>query len=146
MLVRRTSQRLDAARLLSRGAVVAVTFAVVASGCSDANRTAGRFCGELQAQLPSLTTPPATSSDVEDLVRRFERLNRMTPLAIEEEWQIMTDLVELASNVIPSDPASRQELADAAYKAERPAREMTTWVEATCGFLMPDVIGIEGNR
>lgn len=69
----------------------------------------------------------------------------MTPLAIEEEWQIVTDLVTLASNVIASDPASRQELADAAYKAERPAREMTNWVEATCGFLMPDVIGIEGN-
>jgi hypothetical protein len=133
-------------RLLSLGAAVAVTFLVVASGCSHTDRTAGRFCAELQAQLPSLTTPPATSSDVEDLVRRFERLNRMTPLAIEEEWQIMTDLVELASNVIPSDPASRQELADAAYKAERPAREMTTWVEATCGILMPDVIGIEGNR
>ena len=23
--------------------------------------------------------------------------------------------------------------------------EMTKWVEATCGFLMPDVIGIEGT-
>lgn len=134
------------ARLLSFGAAVVLTVAVVTSGCSDTNRTAGRFCAELQAQLPSLTTPPATSGDVEDLVRRFEKLNRMTPLAIEEEWQIVTDLVALASDVIPSDPASRQELADAAYKAERPAREMTEWVEATCGFLMPDVIGIEGNR
>ena len=146
MLVRRTSHRIDVARLLSLSVAVAVSCIVVMTGCSDTNRTAGRFCAELQAQLPSLTTPPATSNDVEDLVRRFEKLNRMTPLAIEEEWQIVTDLVAMASDVIPSDPASRQELADAAYKAERPAREMTTWVEATCGFLMPDVIGIEGNR
>jgi hypothetical protein len=131
--------------MLTFGSAVSVAFAVVMSGCSDTNRTAGRFCAELQAQLPSLTTPPATSDDVEGLVRRFEELNRMTPLAIEEEWQIVTDLVALASNVIASDPVSRQELADAAYKAERPAREMTNWVEATCGFLMPDVIGIEGN-
>lgn len=70
----------------------------------------------------------------------------MTPLAIEEEWQILTDLVEMASDVIPDDPVSRQELADAAYRAERPAREMTSWVESTCGFQMPDVIGIEGDR
>lgn len=145
MAVRRPSHRLDAARLLTFCAAVAVASAALTSACSDTNRSAGRFCAELQAQLPSLTTPPATSDDIDDLVRRFERLNRITPLAIEEEWTIVTDLVEMASNVIPSDPASRQELADAAYKAERPARDMTAWVEATCGFSMPDVIGIEGN-
>lgn len=116
------------------------------AGCSDTDRTAGRFCAELQAQLPALTASPATSRDVETLVGRFKKLNRMTPLAIEEEWQVLTDLVELASNVIPSDPASRQAVADAAYKAERPTRKVAFWVESTCGFLMPDVIGIEGNR
>ncbi|MFM8858072.1 MAG: hypothetical protein ACKOI2_12920, partial [Actinomycetota bacterium] len=90
MPIRRTSLRTDVARLLSFGAAVAVTVAGVMSGCSDTNRTAGRFCAELQAQLPSLTAPPATPNDVEDLVRRFKELNRMTPLAIEEEWQIVT--------------------------------------------------------
>lgn len=114
--------------------------------CSDTDRTAGRFCSELQSQLPALTTAPTSSDDVNDLVRRFKSLNRITPLAIEDEWQIVTDLVEMASDVIPSDPVSRQELADAAYKAERPARDMAFWVESTCGFLMPDVIGIEGSR
>jgi hypothetical protein len=129
-------------------AVVALTALCVAlvQGCSDPDRTAGRFCAELQAELPSLTAPPTSSGDVDALVRTFKKLNAITPLAIEEEWQVLTDLVEMASDVIPSDPASRQELADAAYKAERPAREMTFWVESTCGFLMPDVIGIEGNR
>lgn len=146
MLIHRTSRVVGPTRLLSLGIALAVTFAGVASGCSDTDRTAGRFCTELQAQLPSLTAPLATSDDVADLVRRFEKLNKMTPLAIEDEWQIVTDLVALASDVIPSDPVSRQELADAAYKAERPAREMTNWVESTCGFPMPDVIGIEGNR
>lgn len=116
------------------------------AACSDTDRTAGRFCAELQAELPALTTPPVSSSDVDDMVRRFKKLNAITPLAIEEEWQILTDLVELSSDVIPSDPASRQDLADAAYKAERPTRKMTFWVESTCGFLMPDVVGIEGNR
>jgi hypothetical protein len=118
----------------------------LSQGCSDPDRTAGRFCADLQAELPSLTTPPASTGDIDDLVGRFKKLNAVTPLAIEEEWQILTDLVEMASDVIPSDPISRQELADAAYKAERPTREMTYWVESTCGFLMPDVIGIEGNR
>lgn len=118
----------------------------ITTSCSDPDRTAGRFCSELQEQLPAITVSPATSSDIDDLVGRFKKLNELTPLAIEEQWQVLTDLVEQASDVIPSDPASRQSIADAAYKAERPTREVTFWVESTCGFLMPDVIGIEGNR
>lgn len=125
-------------------ALVAVASSIAATSCSDTDRTAARFCAELQSQLPALTAPLATSGDVDALVRRFEKLNGITPLAIETEWQIVTDLVKMASNVIPADQASRQELADAAYQAERPARDMTLWVESTCGFDMPDVVGIEG--
>lgn len=136
----------ETVRPVARFLTSVVLCGAVVLGCSDTDRTAGRFCAELQAELPALTAVPATSRDVDDLVRRFKKLNALTPLAIEDEWQILTDLVEMASDVIPSDPASRQELADAAYEAERPARDMTFWVESTCGFLMPDVIGIEGNR
>lgn len=119
---------------------------VLIGACSDPDRSAGHFCAELQAELPALTTPPSTPKEVDRLVARFKRLNRLTPLAIEEQWQILTDLVDKAADVTLDDPASRQELADAAYKAERPTRELTSWVEATCGYLMPDVIGIEGTR
>lgn len=72
-------------------------------------------------------------------------MNRITPLTIEDEWQVLTDLVQLAADVVPGDTQSLQELTDAAYKAERPVRSMTEWVETTCGLTMPDVIGIEGN-
>lgn len=119
---------------------------VIIGACSDPDRSAGHFCAELQAELPALTTAPSTPKEVDRLVARFKRLNRMTPLAIEEQWQILTDLVDKAADVTLDDPTSRQELADAAYKAERPTRELTSWVEATCGYLMPDVIGIEGAR
>lgn len=122
------------------------TCAAVLASCSDTDRSAGTFCAELQTQLPALEVPPANSDEVEQLVSRFKKLNRLTPLAIEEQWRILTELVEMASDVIPSDPASRQAISDAAYEAERPTRELTFWVESTCGFLMPDVVGIEGNR
>ena len=35
--------------------------------------------------------------------------------------------------------------ADRGDHRERPARNVATWVEATCGFEMPDVIGVEGR-
>lgn len=112
--------------------------------CSDADRSATRFCGSLSQALPNLTTTVASSDDIAALVRRFKDLNAITPVAIEEQWQSLTTLVELAADTDPLDPDSRQALADAAYRTERPARQIEQWVEATCGFQMPDVIGIEG--
>ena len=129
---------------LGATALVAAACSLAVSSCSDTDRTAARFCTELQSQLPSLTAPLATSGDVDALVRRFEKLNGITPLAIEEEWRAVTDLVKMAADVVPNDPISLQELADMAYRAERPARDMALWVESTRGFDMPDVVGVEG--
>lgn len=117
---------------------------MVTVACSDADRSATRFCGELKAALAELTAEPTTGDDVRNLVDRFRELNALTPIAIEVEWQSLTDLVELAADIDPLDPASTQQVADAAYQAERPARDVERWVEATCGFQMPDVIGLEG--
>lgn len=117
---------------------------VVTVACSDTDRSASRFCGELDAALTDLTAEPVTGDDVRRLVDRFRELNALTPIAIEVEWQSLTDLVELAADIDPLDPASTQQVADAAYQAERPARDVERWVEATCGFQMPDVIGLEG--
>ena len=75
---------------------------------------------------------------------RYERLDKITPLAIEAEWHALTELVALAADVDVSDPLSRQNLADTAYKAERKARDVASWVESTCGLNMPDVVGVEG--
>lgn len=112
--------------------------------CSDSDRSASRFCGSLNTALPELTATVASSDDVSALVDRFQSLNDITPVAIEDEWQALTDLVQLAADTDPLNPESRQSLADAAYQTERPARDIERWVEATCGFQMPDVIGLEG--
>jgi hypothetical protein len=57
---------------------------------------------------------------------------------------VITELLRAAEDVDLEDPRSRQDLADAAYTAERSAREVARWVESTCGVAMPDVIGVEG--
>ena len=114
-------------------------------GCSDPERGGANFCTQLNQQLPGLTGPLEISSDIKDLVKRYEKLDRITPLAIQDDWHTVTELMSQAAEVDPQDPLSRQELADNAYKAERPARNVAAWVEATCGFEMPDVIGVEGR-
>ena len=113
--------------------------------CSDTDRSAARFCGELAVELPLLGGPFVDGGDVDDLVGRYEKLDRISPLAIDQEWSELTDLMRMASDVDVSDPASRQELADTAYKTERSARDVAIWVETTCGLVMPDVVGVEGS-
>jgi hypothetical protein len=121
--------------------------AVVAStmtACSDTDRSGARFCGELSATIAELVGPLTTSDQIGDLVDRYESLDGITPLAIRDDWHVLTELLRTAENVDLDDPRSRQDLADAAYKAERSAREVARWVESTCGIDMPDVFGVEG--
>jgi hypothetical protein len=115
------------------------------TSCSDTDRGSSRFCGELAVELPLLGGPFVDGSDVDDLVSRYEKLNGITPLAIDEEWNALTELVRQAADVDVDDPVSRQELADTAYKTERSARDVAIWVETTCGLTMPDVVGVEGS-
>lgn len=129
--------------LLTIGCVLMLTALTV--GCGDIERGGANFCGELEKQLPGLTGPLTIPSDIGDLLSRYKSLSKITPLAIESDWKTLTDLIDQASDVDPEDPLSRQELSDAAYKAERPARNIATWVESTCGLTMPDVIGLEGS-
>ena len=139
------SRRLDAAAVVALVVAVVVLLAIALGGCSDPDRSASRFCGELAVDLPLLGGPFTDGGDVDDLVGRYERLDRITPLAIDEEWHALTELVRLASEVDVDDPDSRQRLADTAYKAERAARDVAIWIETTCGLAMPDVVGVEGS-
>lgn len=131
-------------RSLALGIVLTATSLGVLA-CSDPDRSASRFCGELAIDLPLLSGPFTDAGDVDDLVDRYERLDRLTPLAVDAEWSMLTELVRMASEVDVGDPDSRQQLADTAYKAERSARDVAIWVETTCGLLMPDVVGVEGS-
>lgn len=128
-----------------RSIVFVFALATTAVGCGDGEHSGANFCGKLAEVLPNLTGPLAVSSDIGDLLGRYKSLAKITPLAIEDDWKTVTALIDQASDVDPEDPLSRQELSDAAYKAERPARNIAIWVESTCGLAMPDVIGLEGS-
>jgi hypothetical protein len=123
---------------------LAVVIASTMTACSDTDRSGARFCGELSESITGLSGPLSTSNEIGDLVDRYEKLDDITPLAIREDWHVITELLRAAEDVDLEDPRSRQDLADAAYTAERSAREVARWVESTCGVAMPDVIGVEG--
>ena len=127
-------------------ATASLTISILLStSCSSPERGGANFCGELSKKLEGLTGPLSVTDDIGDVLSRYISLDKISPLAIEEQWHTVTLLVKQAADVDPEDPLSRQELADAAYQAERPAREIAEWVRSTCGFTMPNVIGVEGS-
>lgn len=121
---------------------VAVLFVLAA--CSEPETSGGQFCASLSESMPVLAGKVESALDIETLVETYTTLDERTPLAIEESWSQLTLLVQTAATVAPDDPESVQAVADVAYATERSARDVATWVQATCGFSMPAMEGIEG--
>jgi hypothetical protein len=114
------------------------------TACSEPETSGGQFCATLSESMPVLAGKVDSQLDIDTLVETYTTLDGRTPLAIEESWHQLTVLVQTAATVAPDDPASVQAMADAAYASERSAREVATWVQATCGFSMPAMEGLEG--
>jgi hypothetical protein len=130
-------------RFAASVAAIAVAMAGLAACDSAPERSSSRFCSELDRQLPGLEGPTATQADQDALLARYEQLSEITPLAVEDDWQQLTELVRTAVTVVPSDPESVQKLADESYATERAYRRIFDWVTATCGVTMPQPGGIE---
>lgn len=73
-----------------------------------------------------------TSKEVEAMVDRYKRLLERSPLSIESDVQVLTDLLKQAANVDPTNAAEVQELADASYSANQSSQNVRDWVMSTC--------------
>ncbi len=101
--------------------------------CSTPARTATNFCRQLQHELPEIAQPTATPAEVSALVGSYRRLAKVAPLAIEEDWRALTNLVKAAAEVDAADPVSVQAVADLSYATQKSATAASNWVNETCG-------------
>lgn len=113
--------------------VLVCAAAMTLAGCSTPARTATNFCRQLQQELPEIAQPTATPAEVSDLVKSYERLGDLAPLAIEDDWTALTNLVRAAAEVDAADPANVQAVADLSYATQKSATATATWVRETCG-------------
>jgi len=121
-------------QLTSRGICVLMGAALITlTACSTPARTATNFCRQLQKELPEIAQPTATPAEVSALVARYERLGHVAPLAIEDDWIALTNLVKAAANVDAADPASVQAVTDLSYATQQSATAAALWVRETCG-------------
>lgn len=115
-------------------AIIAVPlFAIPAlASCTSTQRTGTNFCRRLAESLPAIGEPMATQGDIIEQVTRYERLLEVAPLSIEEDLTVLTELIRRASQVDTGDPDQLQDLADAAYAANRSADAVASWTISTC--------------
>ena len=102
-------------------------------GCASPERTATNFCRQLALEMPGIAEQPATPELIKSTVEHYKNLQKVAPLQVEADWDALTLLMEKASKIEASDPASVQEVVDLSYASEKSAAAASTWVLATCG-------------
>jgi hypothetical protein len=132
------------ARRILAAVLVAGTGALAACGGPD--RTGTAFCGQLGRELPAIGMPVETAAQVAAMVDRYERLLARSPLTIEADMQVLTDLLRRAARVDPDDAVAVQELADAAWRAQRSAETVRAWVKSTCAVDLATGLFIDPPR
>ena len=102
-------------------------------GCASPERTATNFCRQLALEMPGIAEQPATPEMIKSTVEHYKNLQKVAPLQVEADWDALTLLMEKASQIKASDPASVQEVVDLSYASEKSAAAASAWVLATCG-------------
>lgn len=125
-------------------AVLALSFGLTA--CGGPTRTGTSFCRQLSQELPAIAQRMQTSKEVTQMVERYQRLLDRSPLTIEKDMAVMTDLLRQASKVNTNKPEEVQALADASYAANQSALNVRDWVKSTCAVDISSGLNIEPPR
>ena len=121
--------------------VLACAALTVLASCASPARTATNFCRQLQKELPGIALPAATPREVSDLVASYGRLLDVAPLAVQEDWTVLTELIRAAAKVDAADPASVQAVADLSYASQKNAANAAAWALANCGVDISTGVG-----
>ncbi len=131
-------------RLTTWAAVVALTLGL--SACGGASRTGTSFCRQLARELPAIAQRMLTSKEVNAMVDRYERLLERSPLTIEKDMAVITDLLQQAAKLNTNNPDEVQALADASYAANQSALQVRDWVKSTCAVDISSGLNIDPPR
>jgi hypothetical protein len=119
--------------MATRVAATVFTLAILTNACAETPRTATNFCRQLALEVPAITQPTATPAEVSQMLDRYKRLAKVAPLAIEEDWKSLTELLTVASRVNPNDAESVQTVIDMSYSTQKAADASAKWIRETCG-------------
>lgn len=106
---------------------------ILVGACGSAPRTATNFCRQLAKETGGIADLPATPNAINDTVERYERLLKVAPLAVEDDWRALTDVLRAARDLDAADDKAVQDVVDQTYASERAAQDAMKWVLTNCG-------------
>ena len=123
-----------------------LTLTLGLTSCGGPTRTGTSFCRQLAKELPAIAQRVQTTKEVSQMVNRYQRLLDRSPLTIEKDMAVMTDLLRQASKLNTNKPEDVQALADASYAANQSALHVRDWVKSTCAVDISSGMNIEPPR
>ncbi len=113
--------------------LVAGALLIASCGSDDVRRTDERYCETVQQHLSELNAPDiATTGDINRTVDLYRSIAKIAPLAVEQEWDVLSLAYETAATVVPSDQASMQKAADTIRAAQQSATAIATYTQQRC--------------
>ncbi len=124
--------------------VVAVALALGSTGglaaCSDGDvNDGGVYCAALIAAEPTLNTEIVAELDIAARIELYEQLHDQAPLAVEDEWEQVIDLLRAAATVDLADSTAVSAVADQAISTTRAAQAIVDHAATLCGVTLPAV-------
>ena len=104
--------------------VSAALIAVTCLASCDKGSRQDRFCKKLAEDQSLLAVVPADPGDLDDFVSRYRELDDIAPLAIEDQWHTVTELVAAVATADLQDPTAADRLRDQAVAATRSVDEV----------------------
>jgi hypothetical protein len=102
-------------------------------GACDPGSRQDRFCTRLAKERIELAAVPSNPGDLDDFVQRYRDLEKVAPLAIDEQWKTVTDLMVAVATDDLSDPATADQLRDRAVAAAKAVDDVRLYAQHTCG-------------
>jgi len=113
-------------------ATLALVAALASSACDKGSR-ADQFCAKLQKDHAQLSVVPSDPRQLSAYVNRYRQLAKVVPLAIDDEWHTVTDLMQSVASDDLSDPGAADKLRDKAAAAMKAVDAVRTYAQQTCG-------------
>ena len=107
--------------------------AVTVLGSCDKGSRQDRFCKKLAADQSLLSVVPQNPGDLDDFVSRYQQLANIAPLAIDDQWHTIADLVKAVATSDLSDPTTADRLRDQAIAATKAVDDVRAYAKTTCG-------------
>lgn len=128
---------------LALATIIAVSASV--SACGDpTQRTSERFCGELQAHLNEIQTPPTKADEIPALITLFSKMGEVAPLDVERDWEAVYASLKTANTVNPNDAASVQKVAATVLATQHSSDAVISWAKTNCNLDIGQVAVIDG--